>query len=120
MKYVRAYNHTQGVMLGDRIGVADRWWLRLRGLLGRTEMRPGEGLLLVPCAAVHTLGMRFAIDVAFLDGAGKVVAMYAGLEPGRFSRRHPGARSALELPPGTLENSGTGVGDLLQVIAHSA
>ena len=112
MRRVRAANG-RGRLLGDRIGVADRWWLRLRGLLGRPGLHQGEGLLLDPCRAVHMLGMQFPIDVAFLDRSGAVVAAYHALAPGGRTGWHRTATTALELPAGTLQASGTGVGDTI-------
>jgi len=110
MRVVRATNR-RGPVLGDRICVADRWWPRFRGLLGRRGLEPGEGLLLEPCRAVHMLGMRFALDIAFLDRDGTVVAAYADLRPGARTGWHRKATRALELPAGALAASGTREGD---------
>ena len=112
MRRVRAANG-RGRLLGDRIGVADRWWLRLRGLLGRPGLAQGEGLLLDPCRGVHMLGMHFPIDVAFLDRSGAIVAVYHALAPGARTGWHQTATAALELPAGTLQASGTEVGDTI-------
>lgn len=68
-------------------------------------------MLLDPCQAVHMYWMRFALDVAFLADDGEVVALYHRLAPSRLSGRHKDARRALELRAGTLERSGTRVGD---------
>ena len=111
MKLLRVENADRGTLLGSRIGRANRWWLRLRGLSGRDTLREGEGLLLEPCRAVHMLGMRFPIDVVFLAADGSVVAVYPALAPGARTRYHRAARSALELPAGTLASSGTREGD---------
>ena len=111
MKYVQAINQASGIELGQRVGVAERWWQRLRGLLGRPALRPGEGLLLTPCRAIHMAGMKYPLDVIFLDRKGTVVAIYPGIAPGRRTRWHASARSALELPVGTLAATGTQVGD---------
>lgn len=54
------------VALPSGVETAGTFFRRTRGLLGRRGLNPGEGLLLVPCNAVHTLGMRFPIDVVFL------------------------------------------------------
>ena len=113
MNHVGFTNVTRGQVLGTWIAVADRWWPRLRGLLGRSPLRPGAGLLLRPCCAVHTFGMSYAVDVAFVDEQGSVVAVYHHLAPGQCSRWHRGAECALELPAGTLEMTGTREGDLL-------
>jgi uncharacterized protein len=98
-------------VLGNRIVVADRWWSRLRGLMGRSNLAPGEGLLLRPCRAVHMMGMRFPLDIAFLDTNGTVVAAYPNLRPGARTGWHRQADGALELPAGTLAASGTREGD---------
>jgi uncharacterized membrane protein (UPF0127 family) len=113
VKRLRAVNPARGNVLGERIGLADRWWLRLRGLMGRETLEPGEGLILRPCRAVHMSGMSIPLDVAFLDRAGVVVAVYHTLPPGARTRWHRGARDALELPAGTLAASGTAVGDTI-------
>jgi uncharacterized membrane protein (UPF0127 family) len=113
VKYVRAENVIRRTVLGTRIGVADRWWLRLAGLLGRERLAPGEGLCLRPCRAVHMLGMSQSLDVAFLDPSGRVVAIYPGLSPGDRTGWHSKAREALELPPGTLAATGTREGDTI-------
>ncbi|HEU4829254.1 MAG TPA: DUF192 domain-containing protein [Gemmatimonadales bacterium] len=111
MRWVEARNVDRGTVLGSRVGVADRWWLRLRGLSGRKSLEAGEGLLLDPCRAVHMFGMRFPIDVAFLSRDGSVVAVYPALAPGARTQYHRAARSALELPAGTLAATGTMPGD---------
>ena len=113
MKYLRAENPARGSTLGTRIALADRWWLRLRGLLGRSGLEPGEGLILRPCRAVHMAWMSFALDVVFLDQHGSVVASYPGLPPGGRTRWHAAARDALELPAGTLAATGTQNGDTI-------
>ncbi len=114
MRSVRVANRTRGVVLGTSVAVADRWWLRLRGLLGRRELARGEGLLLSPCKAIHMAGMAFPLDVGFLDAEGRLVAIYETLPPAASTRWHRRARQALELPAGTFAATGTGVGDLLE------
>ena len=114
MRFVRAVNAARGQNLGGRIGVADWWWLRLRGLSGRMDLAPGEGLLLKPCRAVHMTGMKFPLDIAFLDAGSRVIALYAALSPGARTHWHKGARAALELPAGTLQETGTMEGDLVE------
>ncbi|MBA2323157.1 MAG: DUF192 domain-containing protein [Pseudonocardiales bacterium] len=110
---MRAVNRTRGVTLGTRVGFADRWWLRARGLLGRKGLQSGEGLLLRPCRAVHMLGMAFPLDVAFLDSNGKAVALYHRLNPGALTRWHRCAIDVLELPAGTLARTATVEGDII-------
>lgn len=71
---------------------------RLRGLAGRRG--PSPPLLLAPCSSIHTLGMRAAIDVVFLDADLRVLRVVDSLPPWRFATAR-GARAVLELPAGT-------------------
>jgi len=113
MRVLRVVNTGRNRELGIHIGWADSWLGRLRGMTGRPAPEPGEGLLLTPCRSVHMYGIRFPLDVAFLNAAGAVVASYPSLGPGARTRWHWDAMHALELPAGTLESSGTAVGDVL-------
>lgn len=106
-------NPARDSTLGTRVAVADTWWLRLRGLVGRAALRPGEGLMLTPCRAVHMYGVRYPIDVAFVDRRGIVLSTYPALAPGARTGWHPAAISALEVPAGTLKLSGTLDGDAI-------
>lgn len=82
--------------------MAQGWWGRARGLLGRAELPAGHGLLINPCSAIHTLGMRFPIDVVFLNAQGRVVSLHRAVPPNRpLIRGGRGAVAALELPAGT-------------------
>ncbi|HEY8415163.1 MAG TPA: DUF192 domain-containing protein [Thermaerobacter sp.] len=112
-RYVQVYNRTRGYLLAGRVLVADTWAARRRGLLGRDRLDSGEGLLLVPCRWVHSLGMAFPIDVAHLDRRGRVVRAYR-LAPGRIGPPVARGYSVLELAAGTLARTGTIEGDLLE------
>jgi uncharacterized membrane protein (UPF0127 family) len=113
VRWVRVANPCRGTELGSRIALADSWLGRLRGMLGRPAPQAGEGLLLVPCRAVHMLGMRYPLDIAFLSADGEVLAVRPALEPGTLSAGHRKAHSTLELPAGTLAATGTLPGDRL-------
>lgn len=97
-------------MLARRVQVARALGARLRGLLGRRDWEGLDGLLIEPCNGVHTLFLRFAIDVVFLDGDDRVVAIER-LRPNRLGRIHPRARRALELPEGTADRFDLRAGD---------
>ena len=113
MTTIHVRNSAQGVDLGDRIVIADRWWPRLRGLIGRPEPQLGEGLLLVDSQAIHMYWMKYPIDVAMLDKDRRVIAVYPEIAPRKRSKMHWKAKYALELPKGTLTHTGTQVGDQL-------
>jgi len=95
-----------GAPLADRLRSAHTHWTRLRGLLGTRQLAPGEGLWIKPSNQVHMFGMRYAIDVVFLDDAGRVLRLVHALRPNRISPRVAGATSVLELPAGTLARVG--------------
>ena len=67
------------------VEVADRGPARTRGLLGRQSLAEGEGLWIVPCEAVHTFGMQFAIDLVFLDRRNVVRKVRSSVPPWRLS-----------------------------------
>lgn len=91
--------------------VADTRRSRRRGLLGRDGI---EGvLLLVPARSVHTLGMRFPIDVAWCDADLRVLRV-AQLRPHRLSRPVARARSVIEAEVGSFARWGLTVGDVLE------
>jgi uncharacterized membrane protein (UPF0127 family) len=93
----------------ERCVVADRPWGRMRGLLGRSELPRGEGILLRPAGSVHTFFMRFPIDVVFLNRDDVVVEVASDLRPWRAAG-FKGARSAIELAAGEAEARGLVVG----------
>ena len=84
-------------LLGLEIPVAESRLSRLLGLTLLPRERAGPGLLLPRCRSVHTLGMRFPLDLIFLGEAGGVLELHRGVPPGRFIRC-AAAMAVLELP----------------------
>jgi uncharacterized membrane protein (UPF0127 family) len=109
---------TDGRTVCDRCSVADTFFPRLRGLLGRRGLAPGEGLLLRPCSSIHTMFMRFAVDAVFLDRELRVVHVVPNLRPWRLAASK-GARSVLELAAGESNRRGIRAGEAL-TLAPSA
>jgi uncharacterized membrane protein (UPF0127 family) len=101
-----------GEVVCDKCVVADSPASRLRGLLGRSELRPGEGLLLRPASAIHTCFMRFPIDAVFLDRDWRVVGISGDVRPWRAAGSR-GAKAVLELPAGESSRRGLELGDQL-------
>lgn len=101
--------------MADRGTVADTSRTRRTGLLKHTSLEKGEGLWIVPSEGVHTFGMKFAIDVVFLDKKRVVVKVRKNMVKRRiaFSFR---AHSVLELPVGMIDESGTAPGDQLELV----
>lgn len=117
MKTLHIWNATRNDSVAERVRLADTWWSRLRGMLGRPEPAADEGMLLAPCQSVHMYWMKYSLDVAFLDPEGRVVEAYHGLAPSKRSRWHREANRALELRKGTLAETGTQVGDRLEILS---
>ncbi len=94
---------------------------RMKGLIGRTteNFGPGTGLWIQPSQGVHTIGMSFPIDVAYVDRDGKIIKLYHELAPFRVAALTFRARSVLELPAGTLARTRTEVGDMLEITPAS-
>ena len=101
-----------GDVVCDRCVVAASPFSRLKGLLGRSELRPGEGLLLRPASAIHTFFMRFSIDAVFLDREWRVVGISDDVPPWRAASSR-GAKAVLELPAGESARRGLRIGDQL-------
>jgi uncharacterized membrane protein (UPF0127 family) len=113
----QAFNRTRQVLLANALALADTHWSRLRGLLGTSpsDFRNGCGLWIVPCRGVHTWAMRFAIDVVYLDRARTVIHLERDLQPWRFAPVRMQAASVLELPCQIIAETGTAVGDRIEI-----
>jgi len=109
-------NRTRGTYLGVNIKLANSLHSRLLGLYAHRHLRLGDGVLLVPCNSVQTIGMRCAIDVVFLDAAGRVVRLYDEVRPGRVFLYARSARAALELTAGAVSSSETQTGDQIEFV----
>ena len=105
-----------GRVICDRCVVADRALPRLRGLLGRSQLPAGDGLLLKPAPSVHTWFMRFAIDIVFLDRQLEVLAVRSEVGPWRMAGQR-GARAVLELAAGEARQREIRPGHRLQLRA---
>ncbi len=106
-------NVTRGKILASAAGVANTSETRRTGLLKHTSLPPGEGLWIVPTEAVHCFGMKFDIDVLFLDKGKKILKLRENMKPRRIAICWR-AKSVLELPAGTISATGTLVGDQLE------
>ncbi|HET8790141.1 MAG TPA: DUF192 domain-containing protein [Modicisalibacter sp.] len=117
LKISQMVRSTDGVVVCPRAHIATNWLARLKGLLGSDDLAPDEGLWLSPCSSIHTLGMRYAIDVVFLDRTLQVTAIVANLKPRRARFGPRGTHSALELPAGAAAWQGLAKGDRFQFVA---
>jgi uncharacterized protein len=106
--------HSRARVVCPSCTVADSVGTRLRGLMGRKALAPGDGLLLRPSGSVHTCFMRFEIDVVFLDRDLEVVGVAPSVRPWRVRARR-GARAVLELAGGEAARLEIRPGDQLEL-----
>lgn len=101
MKLGAVYREPGNRCLVPRVWKATNAFERMRGLLGRAPLAPGEGLLIDACSMVHTIGMRYALDLIFLDATGHVQKLVHNVKPLRCAGAFT-AKATLELPAGSL------------------
>ena len=107
-------NQTRATVLAQAADVADSSAKRRTGLLKHERLAPGEGLWIVPCESVHTFFMKFPIDLVYLDREHKVRKVRNAVPAWRLSACLS-AHSILELPAGVVKETGTEVGDKLDI-----
>ena len=100
-----ALANDDGSVVCEHCLLAETMFARLRGLLGRSGLAEGEGMLLRPASSIHTAFMRFAIDAVFVDKENRVVKVAPEIRPWRAAACR-GARAVLELPAGEAERRG--------------
>ena len=112
-----AFNRTRNAYLATHLSVAGTHWLRLLGLMGKdpASFPAGDGLWIIPSRGVHTLAMKFPIDVLYLDPNKFVVHVERNLKPWRLARVSMRTASVLELPGNTLSSSATAIGDEIEI-----
>jgi len=112
MRLGALFDQNQGRCVVQTVWKAANAWERMRGLLGRARLNNGEALLLEPCSSVHCMGMRYALDLVYLDRQGRVCKLVYGLKPWRFSASLQ-AHATLELAEGALAATGIRLGDVV-------
>jgi hypothetical protein len=105
-------NLTRNTVLATCLEVANTSSKRNKGLLGRERLSPGNGLWILPCAAVHTFWMQFSIDLIYLDRKNRIQKLTSCVPPWRLSACL-WAHSVIELPSGTICNTQTQLEDNL-------
>ena len=113
VQYLTVTIPEKAVTVGSRIGLADTWLTRLFGLLGKSSLDDGAGLLIRPSSGVHTMWMRFAIDVIALDKNLRVLNTWERLRPWRLTPVSFKTHSVLELAPGQISQLNIEPGDQL-------
>lgn len=107
-------NNNKNIIVANLI-VADSFWSRMKGLMGKKDLGEDDGLLLSPCNAVHMMFMRFPIDVIFLDRDFVVVKILNNLKPWRTSPIVRGAYQVIEIKAGIAAEKRMNTGDKLSL-----
>lgn len=102
-------------MILPRVYVAERFFDRLKGLMGTKELNLDAGLLIKPCNSIHTFFMKFPIDVAFMDKDGQVCYIIHSMEKNKVSPIVPKASSVLEASSSTFKGCNLEVGDIMSL-----
>ena len=110
---MKVLNCDRGTVLAESADVADTSAKRRTGLLKHSKLEPGQGLWIAPCESVHSFGMKFAIDVVYLDRKKRVRKIRKEMVPRRLSACLT-AHSVLVLPVGVIDSSRTEPGDQLE------
>jgi len=111
----KAINVTQNKTLAHSLLVADTFCSSLLGLMGRRCLPVGEGLWINPCQSVHSMWMRFPIDVIFLSDEKAIIHIVEHMKPFRITKYVSDARSVIELPANTITATQTQVGDRIEI-----
>lgn len=111
---MRVFNQTRNLSLVTQGRIADTFWLRLRGLLGTASLQKDEGLILVGEKSIHTLFMKFPIDVVYVDKNLKVIRTDSNMAPYRLGPFIGQSAFVVEMPVGVIVSTATEVGDQLK------
>ena len=112
----RIVNRTRGTIIADHVEIADYFWKRARGLIGRREIPNGFGLVIRPCNSIHMFFMSMDLDAVHVDTGGRVVRILDGIKPWRVGPIVWKSAWVIELPTGTARATGTQVGDLIDLV----
>jgi len=106
-------NVTRSTTLARHADVADSFWSRGKGLIGRRRALEDYGLVIRPCNAIHTFFLSFPIDVLYLDRQSRVLRILPSLQPWRIGPIVWRGKTVVELPAGTAAQTGTIIGDII-------
>ncbi|WP_064092024.1 DUF192 domain-containing protein [Rossellomorea aquimaris] len=110
MKLVNLSNER---VIADSLKEAYHFFNRLRGLMFTDKLDSGTGLHIKPCRSIHTFFMNYPIDVLYVNEQNIIVAIEEALEPGKTGKLYADASSVVELPAGTVKETGTHIGHTL-------
>ncbi len=120
MRKAKIINETKNMILIENCMIADSFFSRLIGLMGKKTLQTDQGMCISPCKSIHTFFMRFDIDVIFVDNNYKVIKVIKGLKPWKISPYIKPAKYIIELSSRTINEESSGnnieVDDKLNII----
>jgi len=99
---MKVYNSSKNNLIADDVKLADNFATRTFGLIPKSSLKAGEGLVIKPCCSIHTFFMKFAIDVLFVNKQNEIIALYQNVKPWRILPIHFTSHYVIELPAGTI------------------
>ena len=111
-QYVKAV--VKGVVICEKVELANNFYKRFMGLMYRKSMKENEGLLLDPCNQIHTFGMKFTIDTITISRDNIITKIDEKVEPGKVRPKVKDGKKVLELTAGTSEKYGLELGDVIE------
>lgn len=115
MKKVEIINVTKENIICSDGALANSFFSRLKGLIGKNELKINEGLCILPCKSVHTFFMKFSIDVIFVDKNGIVCKIAKNLKPYKISKYISKAQYVIELSSGMCNRFKIEIGDIIEL-----
>lgn len=112
---MKIINQTKNTILAEDALKADNFFTRIKGLLGRRDLKKGEALILQPCDSIHTFFMKFPIDILFVDKTNRIIKVIPSLRPFRVTPIYFRANLAVELPEGTIQSTFTKEEDIILI-----
>ena len=112
---MKIYNSTQNNLIAEDVKIAENFFTRSVGLLSRKSLSQDEGLVIRPCCSIHTLFMKFPIDVLFINRKNEIIALYENVKPYRILPIHPTSYYVVELCAGQIAVKNICLSDIISI-----
>jgi len=113
MKRYQLINSTTGEMISEHLNIAESFWQRAKGLIGRKKLNINEGLYIPGCRSIHMMFMLFSIDVIFIDKQYAITKIISEIKPFCLGFGTLTSNGVIELPVGTIKQHKFSIGDNL-------